>query len=194
MDSLRVALNKVLVPKIRPFVEQEIRKEYQKLITDHKIHTERYNWLEKYTATSLKYENINRNYTFKTPDGKYDYPTSDYRVKSHIDFAKLFVENYMAKFNAFDERCDASALFALLGKVPVFSPDVQTAAGNLHSPRNDWAHCKFSEWNEIGFQPSFVKMEQLVKSLGLPSTDESGIIRELKDWKNKGNLYLTIIR
>ena len=37
-------------------------------------------------------------------------------------------------------------------------------------------------------------MEQLVKSLGLPSTDESGIIRELKDWKNKGNLYLAIIR
>ena len=26
-----IALNKVLVPKIRPFVEQEIRKEYQKL-------------------------------------------------------------------------------------------------------------------------------------------------------------------
>ena len=189
-----IALNKVLVPKIRPFVEQEIRKEYQKLITDHKIHTERYNWLEKYTATSLKYENINRNYTFKTPDGKYDYPTFDYRVKSHIDFAKLFVENYMAKFNAFDERCDASALLALLGKVPVFSPDVQKAARNLHSPRNDWAHCTFSEWNEKGFRPSFDKMEKLVKSLGLPSTDESGIIRELEDWKNKGNLYLTIIR
>ena len=41
-------------------------------------------------------------------------------MKSHIDFAKLFVENYMAKFNAFDERCDASALFALLGKLVKF--------------------------------------------------------------------------
>ena len=189
-----IGLHKVLVPKIRPFVEEEIRKEYQKLITDHKIYTERYNWPEKYTATSLKYENINRNYTFKTPDGKYDYPTFDYGVKSHIDFAKLFVENYMAKFNAFDERCDASALFALLSKVPVFSRDVRTAAGNLHFPRNDWAHCKLSEWNQIGFQQSFVKMEQLVKSLVLPSADKSDILRELQDWKNKGNLYLTIIR
>ena len=188
-----IGLHKVLVPKIRPFVEQEIRKEYQKLKTNHEIHTERYNWPDEYTAT-LNYENINRNYRSKTPDGKYDYSKFDYRVKTHIGFAKLFVENYMAKFNAFDERCDASALFALLGKVPVFSLDVQTAAGNLHLPRNDWAHCKLSEWNQIGFQQSFVKMEQLVKSLVLPSADKSDILRELQDWKNKGNLYLTIIR
>ena len=37
-------------------------------------------------------------------------------------------------------------------------------------------------------------MEQLVKSLVLPSADKSDILRELQDWKNKGNLYLTIIR
>ena len=188
-----IGLHKVLVPKIRPLVEQEIRKEYQKLKTSHEIHTEMYNWPEEYTAT-LNYENINRNYKSKTPDGKYDYSKFDYRVKKHIGFAKLFVENYMAKFNAFDERCDASALFALLSKVPVFSRDVRTAAGNLHFPRNDWAHCKLSEWNQIGFQQSFVKMEKLVKSLGLPSADKSDILRELQDWQNKGNLYLTIIR
>ena len=188
-----IGLHKVLVPKIRPFIEQEIRKEYQKLKSNHGIHTERYKWPDEYKET-LNYENINRNYKSKTPDEKYDYSKFDYRVKSHIGFAKLFVENYMAKFNAFDERCDASALFALLGKVPVFSLDVQTAAGNLHLPRNDWAHCKLSKWNQIGFQQSFVKMEQLVKSLVLPSADKSDILRELQDWKNKGNLYLTIIR
>ena len=150
--------------------------------------------MPKEFKATLKYENINRNYTFTTPDRKYDYPMFDYRVTSYIDFAKLFVENYMAKFNAFDERCDASALLALLGKVPVFSPDVQEEARKLHKPRNDWAHCTFSEWNKEGFRLSFDKMENLVKSLGLPSTDESGIIRELQDWKNKGNLYLTFIR
>jgi len=35
----------------------------------------------------------------------------------------------MAKFNAFDEHCDASAVLTLLGKVPVFSAAVQSAAG-----------------------------------------------------------------
>ena len=78
-----IGLHKVLVPKIRPFVEQEIRKEYQKLKTNHEIHTERYNWPDEYTAT-LNYENINRNYRSKTPDGKYGYSKFDYRVKSHI--------------------------------------------------------------------------------------------------------------
>ena len=188
-----IGLHKVLVPKIRPFVEQEIRKEYQKLKTIHNIHTEINDWYKEYKAT-LNFENINRNYKSKTPDEKYDYSKFDYRVKTHIGFAKLFVENYMAKFNAFDERCDASALFALLGKVPVFSLDVQKAAGNLNLSRNDWAHCKLSKWNQIGFQQSFDDMEELVKSLALPSADKSDILRELQDWKNKGNLYLTVIR
>ena len=29
-------------------------------------------------------------------------------------------------------------------------------------------------------------MEQLVKSLGLPSADETAVLRELNDWQNKG--------
>ena len=188
-----IGLHRVLVPKIRPFVEQEIRKEYQKLKTSHNIHTEINDWYKEYEAT-LNFENINRNYKSKTPDKKYDYSKFDYRAKSHIDFAKLFVENYMAKFNAFDERCDASALFALLGKVPVFSLDVQKAALNLNLSRNDWAHCKLIKWNQEGFRQSFEDMEKLVKSLALPSADKSDILRELQDWENKGNLYLTIIR
>ena len=188
-----IGLHKVLVPKIRPFIEQEIRKEYQKLKSNHGIHTERCKWPDEYKET-LNYENINRNYKSKTPDEKYDYSKFDYRVKSHIGFAKLFVENYMARFNAFDERCDASALIALLRKVPVFSRDVQTEAFNLLLFRNDWAHCKLSEWNQNGFKQSFVQMEKLVKSLGLLSADESDILTELQDWQKKGNLYLTIIR
>ena len=188
-----IGLHRVLVPKIRPFVEQEIRKEYQKLKSSHNIHTEINDWYKKYKAT-LNFENINRNYKSKTPDKKYDYSKFDYRVKTHIDFGKLFVENYMAKFNAFDERCDASALFALLDKVPVFSLDVRAAAYNLNLFRNDWAHCTLSKWNQIAFWKSFDYMEELVKSLALPSADKSDILRELQDWKNKGNLYLTIIR
>ena len=114
---------------MRPFVEQEIQREYGNLQTNHNIHTQSYiGRLQRY-AVALKYENINGNDTLpKKPGGKHDYSTFDYRVTSHIDFAKLYVENHMAKFNAFDEHCDASALLALLGKVPVFSV-VQTAAG-----------------------------------------------------------------
>ena len=36
---------------------------------------------------------------------------------SHVDFAKLYVENFMAKFNAFDGHCDASAVLTLCSSV-----------------------------------------------------------------------------
>ena len=185
-----IALNKVLVAKIRAFVEQEIRKEYGNLQTSRSIHTQSYRGrLKKYTM-ALKYENINGNDTLpRKPGGKYDYPTFDYRVTSYIDFAKLYVENHMAKFNAFNEHCDASAVLTLIGKVPVFPAVVQTVAGNVRKARNAWAHCAFSEWNLSDFQQSFADMEQLVKSLGLPSANETAVLRELNDWKNKGNLY-----
>lgn len=182
-----VALNKVLVAEIRPFVEQEIQREYGNLQAKHNIHTQSYTGRLQRHAVALKYENINGNDTLpKKPGRKYDYLTFDYRVTSHIDFAKLYVENHMAKFNAFDEHCDASALLALLGKVPVFPAVVQTAAGNVRQARNSWAHCEFGKWDQIGFQQSFDKMKQLVKQLGLPIAAKDTLLKELEDWEKKG--------
>ena len=173
-----VALNKVLVAEIRPFVEQEIQREYGDLQKKHNIHTQSYRGRLQRHAVALKYENINGNDTLpKKPGRKYDYPTFDYRVTSHIDFAKLYVENHMAKFNAFDEHCDASALLALLGKVPVFPAVVQTAAGNVRQARNSWAHCEFGKWDQIGFQQSFDKMKQVVKQLGLPIAAKDTLLK-----------------
>ena len=63
-----------------------------------------------------------------------------------MDFAKLYVENHMAKFNAFDEHCDASAVLALLCKVPVFSMAMQSGAGDVRHARNAWVHCALSDW------------------------------------------------
>ena len=183
-----VALNKVLVAEIRPFVEQEIQREYGNLQAKHNIHTQSYTGRLRRHAVAFKYENINGNDTLpKKPGRKYDILTFDYRVTSHIDFAKLYVENHMAKFNAFDERCDASALLALLGKVPVFPAVVQTAAGNVRQARNSWAHCEFGKWDQIGFQQSFDKMKQLVKQLGLPIAAKDTLLKELEDWEKKGN-------
>jgi len=107
-------------------------------------------------------------------------------VTSHVDFAKLYVEKHMAKFNAFDEHCDASAVLTLLGKVPVFSLAVQSAAGDVRQARNAWAHCVFRDWELLSFQQRFVKMETLVKSLRLPNADEMYLVNELKDWQTKG--------
>ena len=191
-----IALNKVLISQISSFVEQEVQKQYVSLQTSHSIHTQSTSGRLRNWPTFLKYENINGNDVFpRLPGGKFDYSKFDCRVTSHVDFAKLYVENHMAKFNAFDEHCDASAVLALLGKVPVFSLAVQSAAGDVRQARNAWAHCAFSDWDLLSFQQRFAKMENLVKSLCLPSANEMYLVNELKDWETKGtvnSLYLNL--
>ena len=99
----------------------------------------------------------------------------------------------MAKFNAFDDHFDASAVhvLTLLGGVPVFSAAVEAAAGDVRSARNYWAHCVFSKWDPVKFQQSFVEMEHLVRVLALPAADEAKLLAELKDWETKGSILCT---
>ena len=186
-----IVLSKVLVPEIRTFVEKAIQNEYRNLQTSHSIHTQSTSGRLKNWPTKLKYENINGNDTLpRLPDGRFNYSLFDCRVTSHVDFAKLYVENHMAKFNAFDEHCDASAVLTLLGKVPVFSPALQSVAGDVKKARNAWAHCVFSDWNPVNYQKTFNEMERLVKALGLPPVLERNLLGELKDWESKGTCLI----
>ena len=185
-----IALNKVLVSQIRPFVEIEVKKEYGNLQTSHGIHTQRTSGCLERWPMSLKYENINGNDGIpKLPRGRYDFSKFDCRVMSHVDFAKLYVENHMAKFNAFDECCDASAVLGLLGRVPAFSLDVKRAAGDVREARNAWAHCVFHEWDHVNYKDNFAAMKKLVEELGLPGSSTKELITELEDWEKKGIFF-----
>ncbi|KAL9988301.1 hypothetical protein ACROYT_G002733 [Oculina patagonica] len=184
-----IALNKILIPQIRPFVEQGINAEYNNLKISHNIHGQSTpGRLQRWPARKvLKYENINGNDVHpRLPGGRFNYSLFDCRVMSHVDLARLYVENYMAHFTAFDDHCDASAVLTLLGGVPVFSAAVQTAAGDVRMGRNDWAHCVFSKWDEVKFQQSFIDMEHLVRAMVLPTADERKVLGELNDWETKG--------
>ena len=184
-----IALNKILIPHVRPLVEQEVNKEYNTLKTSYGIDSQSAtSRLEKWHNKWLKYENINGNDVLpRLPGGKYDYSNFKCQVLTHIDFSKLYLESYMVHFNAFDDCLDASAVLLLLGRVPVFPSTVQAAANSVRNERNDWAHCVFSKWNETKLQDSFAEMEDLVKAMALPSSVEEKIVGELEDWKNKGD-------
>lgn len=187
-----IALNKILIPQIRLFVEQDINTEYNNLKTSHNIHGQSTSGhLQQWPARKvLKYENINGNNVHpRLPSGRFNYSLFDCRVISHVDFARLYVENYMAHFNAFDDHCDASAVLSLLGGVPAFSVPVQTAAADVRMARNDWAHCVFSKWDRVKYQQSFIDMEHLVRVMALPAADEGKLLGELKDWETKGNVH-----
>lgn len=182
-----IAFNK-LVPQIRPFVEQSLTAEYQRLRSSHNIHiqTPPGPILKKHPK-HLKYENINSNINRKLPSGKFDFSNFDYKVSSHVDFAKLYVQPFMAKFSAFDGKCDGSAVLLLLGEVPVFSSAIQSSAKVVKEHvRNEWAHCNFTDWDAVKFQSCFQEMQQLVQSIGLPTADETKLLAELNDWETKG--------
>ena len=183
-----------MVSQIRSFVEREVHREYGNLQTSHNIHTQSSAGRLKNWLTILKYENINGNSALsRLPGGRFNYSLFDCRVTSHVDFAKLYVENHMANFNAFDEHCDASAVLTLLGKVPVFSLAVQSAADDVRKARNSWAHCEFSDWYPVNYQQRFKEMEGLVKALGLPPANERNLLGELRDWELKGTFLISTV-
>ena len=175
-----LALNMTLIDQIRQYVESEVKKDYEHVKSSKGIDSQRESGRLMKRAFDLKYQNINGN--DKLPKGH----AFDYRVTSHVDFAKLYLESFMAKFNAFDEHCDASAVLNLLGRVPVFSPSVKKAASDVRQARNSWAHCAFGDWDDAKFNQYFKDMEQLVKMLALPSAGEMHLLNELNDWKKKG--------
>ena len=179
---------KDLVDKIRSFVEKKVLKDYFNLRTSHGIHSQSSSSrLKNCGFTFLKYENINCNNALpKLRDGKFDYDVFDCRVMSHVDYAKLYLENYMAKFTVFDEHCDASAVLNLLGRVPVFSLAAQSAARNVRRDRNAWAHCAFQDWDPAKFQQCFQDMKRLVNALGLPAADETKLLADLNTWEKTG--------
>ena len=125
-----LVLNKVPIPHILSKVEQDVKAEYLKFAASHHIDTQAAAGRLTRWNVFLKYENINGNDGLKLPSGKLDYRKFNYHVTSHLEFAKLYVQPFMAKFSKFDE-CDASAVLTLLGAVPVFSPVTQAAAANV---------------------------------------------------------------
>ena len=175
-----LALNKVLFNQIRWFVGDQIKKEYDNVKMQKSIDSQSKSGRLMKWSFDLKYKNINGN--DELPKGR-DF---DYRVTSHVDFAKLYLENYMAKFNAFDEECDLCTILQLLIRVPVFSDSVKQAASNVRQARNSWCHYRIGDWDSARFNKCFDDMEQLVKGLSLPRADEEHLVNELNDWKKKG--------
>ena len=186
---------KDLVDQIRSFVEKKVLKDYDNLKTRHGIHSQSSSGrLKSHGLTFLKYENINGNNAVpKLRDGKFDYAKFNCRVMSHEDYAKLYLQDSMTKFTMFDEHCDPSAVLNLLGRVPVFSHNVQEAAEKVGNDRNAWAHPVFEVWNSRKFEQCFEDMRNLATALGLPFADKTKLVAALKTWKVTGEVLTDII-
>ncbi len=203
-----LAMVKVVAPVLRDTVKQGMDLHYNKLDAylsglpvPCNLNTLTYSQASKdSTLQSLKFENINNN-SQTHGKSKKDKPNYNYNVSSSVDLAKLYLPDYLATFSAFDESLDLSAILRLLGwsrplsslSVLFPSPDpllsIQAAADDARDHiRNKWAHANFSEWTEGFFNDCFLKLENLVKSVGLQGTKEKNILDQLSDWETKGEI------
>ena len=182
-----ICLNKVVTPQLREYIDPHMLTCYDNFKKSNKIHTQTYpTHLKTDGSKKLNYQAINNNQNCHGGA-----PNFDYKVTSHVDMAKLYLQTFMAKFSAFDESCDASAVLGLLCVVPNFNAVIQAKAQDVKATvRNEWAHCNFADWDESRYLDVFQKMEELVRSLGLPKNGTDGIVDQLNDWMRKGSVKL----
>lgn len=80
------------------------------------------------SGKQLNYEAINKNNLIPRIRRQQDLGHYDYRVGSHIDFSKLYMQTYMAQYTAFDETCDLSALLGIIVNMGTFPQPVENVA------------------------------------------------------------------
>ena len=140
---------------------------------------------------NLKFQNINKNNLV------HSFCNFNFNINSPVDLAKLYLPDYLAKFSAFDESLDMTAILRLLGfkkympaTVDVFSPHTQASANDVReNVRNKWGHVDVNEWTDALFNDCFDKLKTLVRSLGLKTAVEEKQLEQLADWQTKGNNF-----
>ncbi|XP_022808580.1 uncharacterized protein LOC111345557 isoform X1 [Stylophora pistillata] len=193
-----IAADKIVAPLLRDFGEKEFVKLYH-FLDDHLLNISPPCNLNTLTYSichpppphleGLKFKNINNN------DGKTK-PTYNYAVNSPVDLAKLYLPAYLAKFAAFDNSMDMSAVLRLLGydKYPtqVFvssNPflDLKLLADDVkNNVRNLGAHYDESIWTELFIHQCFEKLVALVEALVLPADQEKRTLDQLHQWETNG--------
>ncbi|XP_077863500.1 uncharacterized protein LOC144347248 [Saccoglossus kowalevskii] len=180
-----LCLHNVISPLLRKHVDTELQSVYSSIKSSHNIDQQQYpRQLKTYPPKkgySLEYKNINKN-------KKNNVQQYNYKITSHVDFAKLFLQTHMAKFTALDDTCDSSALLGLICNVSCFSPTLKTAAQQVRDVRNKWAHCNFTVWDGLLYSTCFSNMETLIRAMYLSTSDESEALGNLQDWESKGNV------
>lgn len=132
-----ICIHSIISPLLRKYVDHNINNLYTSLVSTDAIQTQGYStYLQKYPATniySLNYESINNNNHLPKKKKKKrkwikDYQSYDYKVTSHVNLSKLFLQPNMACYSGFNESCDSSALLGIVINSNSFPSSVQTDA------------------------------------------------------------------
>ena len=187
--ELTLVLHKVVVPTLRTFVETIMKELYGVANKKHGIAKQSgNNCVKKWSKYTLVYKNINNNDREK-------FANYNYEVCSHVDFSKLFLKDYMAKFTSFSDT-DASALLGLIVNVddsscskPRFQQTRQDAL-NVRRIRNECAHYNSSHWDEKYLKDSYPHIDALINEIASPS-DLAALQTEIEQIKGKGETLIS---
>ncbi|OPL32697.1 hypothetical protein AM593_08608, partial [Mytilus galloprovincialis] len=185
-----ICFHAFISPVLRKYVVPVVTRLFFSLISLNKIHKQTYaSHLKRYepTNTTLNYETINNN------KNKYGLSSAryDYRVKSAVDFSRLFLQTHMAHFTAFDDSCDLSALLEIIVSIDRFPPVVHNDARKIQSDmQKPWTNCEFEEWTAIEYKDAFMLMRHLISNVRLSNREENRIKEELHSWETNVKLVL----
>ena len=193
-----VAMNKVAAPVLRVAVTngmdtncRDLDRHCQSSTPPSSLKTLSYGTVRANPVIfkDLKFQNINNNNLVR---GTCNY---NFNINSSVDLAKLYLPGYLAQFSAFDESLDMTALLRLLGfknymPSTVFSLHTQACADDVReNVRNKWGHVDVTEWTDALFNDCFIKLEELLKSLGLTATVKRKALEHLAEWQTQGNNF-----
>lgn len=135
-----ICLHSIIYPLLRRYVDPVISNLYHSLVSSDSINTQGYHrYLRKYPATNkyfLNYESINNNRSLpkKKINNKSlnDYQNFDYKVTSHVELSKLFLQPNVAHYFGIDESCESSALLGLVINISTFPQVVQDDVAKVY--------------------------------------------------------------
>jgi len=177
-----IAINVVLVPSLRGYVNNKMKIFYSDLNKKFRIEIQanrgnvirndpKNEWA-RFDYGSLLYNQGRRNEN-----------SWNYDVENHIELARLYMKPYMAKFKAIDhESFDGSALLNIIERASCFDETVPEAAKVVRNIRNDWGHFDESKWTRDRFLKSFDSFQALAKALNCDDI----VSENLQHWKENG--------
>ena len=186
---LSICLHIVLIPPLRGIIARKIELVYdlkkRKNHTDTQTHSKYLCKIFPGARRDLDYESINGN-NHRDPEN------FDYKVEDAVSLAKLLVEPFMAKFTAFDDSFDTSAVLGLLSYEGLFRYGVTKSAKDVNSKvRTKWAHPDFTKWTNEYYTDCFRFLKDLVSEISVEFpdwTENTQILQRLQWWKKHGML------
>ena len=176
-----IAMMNVLVPELKKYIDLKMKTFYDQLVKKYKINS---------ADNSLYPEEAGYKFEYRKP---IDDP-KNFNIKSHHDLAKLFLKDFMTKFDKItDDAFDASAALTIIGKETVLkSKDETMLAKQLSSTvRNEWAHPNMANWTNMKYLDSFKLMVEIANALPEPKLirnifDKKDIVTALTSWRDDG--------